>query len=361
MNSISPTEPSVDELRRQAERTRAGLTGTVEELRTRVTDTAAEIRERVSPAAIKAEVKEYVRVSGEQFFHKLERKARDNPLQAVAIGAGLAYPLLNILRSMPAPIMLIGAGILLARPMKGDTMNQAKQVASDAVGTVRDRARDASDAVQRGVEQAGDGASRALHDAQDRFRQVVDPLTSKASDAAASIKSTITGAVADASSVVQEAGTSAYKTGSEALNSATEQATELGRKAKDTLSDAFERNPLVVAGIGLAIGAFIASSLPVSDTENRVFGETSDDLKERAQRAAASGVEAAKDLAGNVSSAAASQGVSVDGLAAAADGLTEKVRAVADRGLKAALGNDKQTTTQNSPSTGTRTPHERPL
>ena len=348
MTATFSHEPSVDELRRETERTRAGLTDTVEELRSRVADTAADIRERVSPAAIKAEVKEYVRESGEQFFHTLERKARENPLQAVAIGAGLAYPLFNIIKSIPAPIMLIGAGILLGRPMKG-TGVQAGKAVSDAMTAVGGRARDATESMQRGAGELGDAATRAMHDARDSVRDMAAPLVDKASDTFASAKETVTSTMASATTAVQDTAASAYKAGTDAWDSATGSAAELGHNAKGAIVDTFERNPLLVAGIGLAIGAFIASSLPASDAENRLFGETSDELKERAQRAAEQGVEAAKNLAGEVTSAAAEQGVSVDGLATAAEGLTKKVRAVADSGLKAALGSENQSQ-KNSPS-----------
>ena len=105
---------SLDELERDAERTRADLAHTVDELRSRISDTASDIRERVSPAAIKQDVKDYVQHTGQQFYHTIESRARENPLQAVAIAAGLAYPVWRIVASMPVPILLIGAGIALS-------------------------------------------------------------------------------------------------------------------------------------------------------------------------------------------------------------------------------------------------------
>ena len=109
------TEPSVTALRSEAEANRARLTGTVEDLRTQVVDTATDLRERLSPEAIKTEVTQYVRDSRDQVWHSLEQKARDNPLQALAVGAALAYPALKLMRAMPAPLLLVGAGLLLSR------------------------------------------------------------------------------------------------------------------------------------------------------------------------------------------------------------------------------------------------------
>jgi hypothetical protein len=48
-----------------------------------------------------------------------------------------------------------------------------------------------------------------------------------------------------------------------------------------------------VAGIGLLAGAVIAAALPISEAENRVFGDTSDDLKNRVRDAASESVNVA--------------------------------------------------------------------
>ncbi|MEA2882181.1 MAG: hypothetical protein QOH32_1437, partial [Bradyrhizobium sp.] len=71
---------SLQEIRRDTERTRAGLTHTVEELRTSVTETANDIRERIRPEAIKAEVSDYIRSRGEQLMDDITAAARKNPL-----------------------------------------------------------------------------------------------------------------------------------------------------------------------------------------------------------------------------------------------------------------------------------------
>ena len=105
MPTSAVAEPSVTALRAEADVTRTRLTGTVDELRTQVADTATDLKERLSPSAIKAEVTGYVRESRDQLWHTLEQKARDNPLQAVAVGAAIAYPAFQLLRAMPAPLL----------------------------------------------------------------------------------------------------------------------------------------------------------------------------------------------------------------------------------------------------------------
>jgi hypothetical protein len=50
-------------------------------------------------------------------------------------------------------------------------------------------------------------------------------------------------------------------------------------KAQSSLANAFERQPLVLGAIGLAIGAAVAGALKTSGLENEWVGEISDDVK----------------------------------------------------------------------------------
>ncbi|MGY4331966.1 hypothetical protein ACVWWG_006383 [Bradyrhizobium sp. LB7.2] len=50
-------------------------------------------------------------------------------------------------------------------------------------------------------------------------------------------------------------------------------------KAKSSLSDVFEKQPLVLGVVGLAIGAAIAGASRTTDIENEYVGKTSDDVK----------------------------------------------------------------------------------
>ena len=50
-------------------------------------------------------------------------------------------------------------------------------------------------------------------------------------------------------------------------------------KTQSSLADIFERQPLVLGAIGLAIGAAAAGALRTSDLENQWVGDLSDDVK----------------------------------------------------------------------------------
>jgi len=72
-----------------------------------------------------------------------------------------------------------------------------------------------------------------------------------------------------------------------------------------------------------------------------MFGDASDALRRQADEAAAKGVEAAKSAVEGVAAAAAGEGLSVDGLNRFGENLADKVRAVAERGIEASLGDLK--------------------
>jgi hypothetical protein len=53
-------------------------------------------------------------------------------MQAVAVGASLAYPLLRLARSIPVPILMVGAGLFFAGSKTGQSITQkASDMASD--------------------------------------------------------------------------------------------------------------------------------------------------------------------------------------------------------------------------------------
>jgi ElaB/YqjD/DUF883 family membrane-anchored ribosome-binding protein len=321
-------DPSVEELRRESERSRAALTSTVVHLRDKVSDTADDLKERLSPTNIKAEVKDYVRQGSEQFFHSIERKARENPLQAVAIGAGLAYPLFGLVKAIPVPLMLVGAGLWLSRkPGSGssngytqDVKNKITEVGAEAAHRVSTAVNEVATSVSAGAQSLTDKVRATAHDIQESVVEVGQSVVDSVENNAVGASDSISAAASDLTNKVSE----------------------FSNQTRNSFVDFVDRNPLLVGGIGLAIGAFIAASLPPSDAENRMFGERSDDLKDKAMEVASQGVERAKDVTagmmGDIATAADRQGLNAVGLASAVESVTEGVKEVVDKGLKTALG-----------------------
>ena len=67
------------------------------------------------------------------------------------------------------------------------------------------------------------------------------------------------------------------------------------------------RNPLAVGAIAAAVGVGVGLALPETERENRLMGETRDNLVERAQGAAQGAVEKAKQVAGTAAKEAAGE------------------------------------------------------
>ena len=123
---------SMEQIRRDAERARADLTDTVQQLRDSVSGAASDVRQRFSPESIKED---------------LLGAARRNPLQAAAVGALVAWPAMRIARSIPLPVLMIGAGLFLTGSRTGqDLSRKAVERASDLAGEARRKAHDLTDA-----------------------------------------------------------------------------------------------------------------------------------------------------------------------------------------------------------------------
>jgi len=69
-------------------------------------------------------------------------------------------------------------------------------------------------------------------------------------------------------------------------------------RASSQVQNLLQRNPLAVGAVAAAVGVAVGLVLPETDRENRLMGETRDNLVERAQEAAEGAVEKVKQVAG---------------------------------------------------------------
>ena len=375
--------PSLQELRRETEQTRTGLTQTVEQLKTSVSETASDLRQRISPEAIRAEVSNYVRSRGERMIEDITDAARRNPMQAVAVGASVAYPLLRLARAIPLPVLMVGAGVFFATSKTGQTVTQkASDLAVDLTDEVRRRSHDLSDQVSSSIDAAKDitantagraadmistgadqirgsaaSAGADLNSASDRVRdgamalgdaintragELKDGVTNLASSAADATRDFTTDAAASA----RNAAAAAKQSASETAQALRDKATDISARAGKTFFETIEQNPLLVAGVGLLVGGLIASALPRSEIEDNLVGEASTTTKRRAQEAAAQGFEAAKGAAGeiieNVARQAGAEGLTPGALDASAKDIGQRIRRVAESAVTTAFNPDDQ-------------------
>jgi hypothetical protein len=219
------------QLERETEQTRARVAETLEELRTRMT--AGQVLDQVV---------DYARDSGGgEFVRNLGRQIVGNPLPVALIGAGLAWLMLANGRATARPPAVSAPAQRLGGQLD-DTADRIGASAGSAVGAVRDRPASAGDRLGSAYDSAAGTATRA-----------------------------------------------ASAVGSQATTLGTSLA-----EASRNLTEFCKEQPLVLAGLGLAIGAAIGATMTVSEAENRLMGEASDEVKRRAQALAEEQVQRTK-------------------------------------------------------------------
>ncbi len=284
---MAETDPdgSLDPLEAEVERDRADLLGTVEALRLRLSSegVGAGIGRRVRAGASAGVV----------------QRVRDHPLEAVALGAGVAYPVLRIASKIPAPILLLGAGVALAG--RG--------------GAAKGRSGDRIDVtVVEEVEVAGTGAARGIASGGPR---VSTPVTARAG-----------GSVGPAGGGAAERASAGGRTSSDRIAAAGRSAAAAGRSGQDTVIEAIQRHPGAAAGLGLLIGGALAAMLPRSRAEDRAFGEAGEEARARARTLALDGIESARRVARAARDEAEDQDLTPEG----ARHVAEEVRSRARKG-----------------------------
>lgn len=374
---------SLDQIKRETEQTRAGLTETVDQLRTRVAETVSDIRQRIKPEAIKAEVSDYIKSRGEQLLNDVTAAARRNPIQAVAVGASVAYPILRLARTIPLPVLMVGAGLFFAGSKTGQSASQkASDMAADLSEEAVHRAREFRDHVGNSASAAKayateklDEVSSAVSGATDQVRKTVDAAgaaaasnAQKLKDSAASVGADlsdrtdtlendglrIVGSAAAAVQDVASGATAAARSpagsvtdiGMNAARSIRDKASDLSDRAGKSIFQTIEQNPLLVAGVGLLVGGLIASALPRSEFEDDLIGDASAAAKRRARDAASKGVDAARTAVGGVydetTRQAEAEGLTAEGIGKAAQDITQRVRRVAEAAVTTAFGPEQE-------------------
>ena len=285
-SATDPGNRSSAEIERDVEDTRARLAGTL-----------GELRDRASPGQLFEQALDYAKQSGgSDLARNLGASVRDNPLPLLLIGAGIGWLMLSDRRSGTA-----GGGDrrqqLALPPPSGTSRPTSVRVYPTGPRS------DASD--EDGSPSAVQRASEALGGAKDRAGEAASGLGESVSGAAGQVGE----AVGSAYRTVADAAGSAAESIGTGASSATQRATEAGRGARDQMGQLGDsarqglgwlvrEQPLVLGAIAFAVGAAVGALLPGTEAEDRMLGETRDDLAERARATAEQGFERAKETAG---------------------------------------------------------------
>ncbi|NEW87221.1 hypothetical protein DU475_08095 [Rhodopseudomonas sp. WA056] len=214
----------------------------------------------------------------------------------------------DAMRRNPVSTALIGMGLLwlftgdrakarASRFVHDTGLDRVPDVASEAVGRVGERFADVGEKLGEVRDGAASAASEAARMARERGAEAIDRAT--------------------------EFGRAIPETGADLFDS-----------AKTRLGDLFNEQPLLLGAIGVAIGAGIAASLPATETERELFGDTSDEMmaqaRDYARQQAARAGEMARDVAGAAAEEARRQGLTPEAAMAAAREVGEKAKRVAE-------------------------------
>ena len=377
-------ERSLSDLQEDAQRNRAEFAETVDQLRSKVADTVTDIRARVSPEAIKSGAGDYFRARADD----LVDKARRNPLQAAAIGLGVGYPLFRIARSIPAPVLMVGAGLYLlgsssaqnasrklgqgasrklgavadqiseqvgagadavrqnvhdVQGLASDSLASARAAVSSGVGSFKDQTSSVGATLADGLNRAKDRAANIANSASDS----VGDIKQKAIETFAATSDAVRGRAATTSSFVRDTAGGVTEFGADTAYKIRDRAVETSQRATSIINETLQQNPLLVGGLGLAVGMLIASALPQSDIEKGVLNDAGEQARKQANDLASKGFDAAKGIAVGVIADVAEQAVrerlSATDLNATVEDLGRRVRKVAESATGAAFGATKTT------------------
>jgi hypothetical protein len=264
---------SVEELRRESEQSRAQLSATVDQLKERITDTAEDIRYKVSPEGIKSEVSDFVSRKTQGWLEALKQQAMENPMQAIAAGTAVAVPALRLARGFPLPLLMIGAGLALsskivrtrAADAAAPTIEKAQEMAGQAAERVQSFGEDAADAVSATGRRAADMANKA----QARATGIAGDLTERAAQTTDKVKAGMDAASGAAKDTIEHARSTVR---------------DRAAGAPETARQMIRDNAALIGGLGVAIGAIIAASLPDTRSEGALMGNASDGGAQRAKQ-----------------------------------------------------------------------------
>jgi hypothetical protein len=228
-------------------------------------------------------------------------------------GSDFVGHLQDAIQKNPVSAALIGMGVLWMFTGGKNITAAAALFPAAAKAT----AAGAASGLQRSAELAG-GAGEAV---RSFGATVVDGVRDTVSSAAAS---------------AGETATNAYDTAAESTSRMTAGVSGTGGlpgTLQQNLTDTFERQPLLLGAIGIAIGAGMAAAAPATQMETELMGDTADRVKAQATQLASTTVDKVTETAERtfeaVKQEAAAQGLTPQAARAGAAAVGAKLKTVA--------------------------------
>jgi len=191
------------------------------------------------------------------FVGALQAAVRENPTSAALIGMGVLWMFMggsntslfggggrkSILRGVGQGAGEVGGVVRGTAARIGSSVGHMADAAAETVSHVAGGVREASSTI-------AEHGSRTAGQAADAVSSIYDATTNAASHAV----DTASNAATSAAHAMQETGT------------------RWGSSFQRNIGELFERQPLLLGAVGIAIGAGIAASIPTTEAENKVMG-----------------------------------------------------------------------------------------
>jgi ElaB/YqjD/DUF883 family membrane-anchored ribosome-binding protein len=215
-----------------------------EQERARIAETLDELRARITPGHVVDQLVDYASdSSGGMFFRNLRQQAVDNPIPVALVSAGLAWLAISGRR------------------------DQARSAAADLAQRGKDAARETADAA---ADKASSGYAAASGLGKD--------AASRAQGAARSAMDSVS---ENASATYDVAADQARRAGDKLQQSASQMRGKVAARARNFMDFVYEQ-PLVLVGLGVAIGAAVGAASPSTAAEHELMGDKSDAVKQKA-------------------------------------------------------------------------------
>ncbi|MBA1200337.1 DUF3618 domain-containing protein [Pseudomonas capeferrum] len=230
-------EKSPEELEQEINAKRASISNLVDSLES-----------RMSPGQLFDQALSFTKGNGGEFYSNLCTTLKNNPVPTALTAVGVAWLALNQNRPFnPGPAHQ-GPGL-------GDKLGSAVDSVKGAFATAGDKLHSATDA-----------AKEKAHDLKDKAYDLKD----KASD----FKGKASDYGHDTSQSIGASADSLRRSAHDARDQVNYQASAL----KGQFDHLLKEQPLVIAAIGIALGAAIGAALPSTRKEDELMGDTSDRL-----------------------------------------------------------------------------------
>ncbi len=272
---------STEQLEREAELTRAQLAASLDELRS------------ITPGRVIDEVLGYAKSGSAELLRGLGNQVVEHPLPATLIGAGIAWLIMSNGSSNGARGTVYDPRSRDAN--SGSWFSETGQTASSAADGIRERAGTAMDGIR-------DTAQSAMASVGDTIDSTTGMVKQKAQSAVAGLSSTASGIGDSLSGAYGTVADTVNRTANSVADAATrmtpsqDELMQTGQRIWDFCKD----QPLVVAGLGIALGAALGAAIPETAAENRWMGETADSLKDKAQKLVSDPLKSANETAKSV-------------------------------------------------------------